>query len=37
MEAGAKVSLSKFTNDVSVQNLHQGTWITDSSLSANYY
>lgn len=36
MEAGAKVSLSKFTNDVSVQNLHQGDWITDTSLSANY-
>jgi hypothetical protein len=36
MEAGAKISLSKFTNNVSVQNLQQGTWITDSSLSANY-
>ena len=36
MEAGAKVSLSKFTNEVSIENLHQGTWNTDSSLSANY-
>ena len=36
MEAGAKISLSKFTNDVSVNNLQQGTWITDTSLSANY-
>lgn len=36
LEAGAKVSLSKFTNDVSVQNLDQGTWLTDSTLSANY-
>lgn len=35
METGAKVSLSRFTNDVSVQNL-LGTWITDSALSANY-
>ena len=36
IEAGAKVSLSKFTNDVYVQNLKQGLWITDSNLSANY-
>jgi hypothetical protein len=36
MEAGAKVSLSKFTNDVSVQNFQQGSWITDESLSADY-
>jgi len=36
MEAGAKVSLSKFTNDVYVQNLKQGSWITDPELSANY-
>ena len=35
METGAKVSLSRFTNDISVQNL-LGTWITDSTLSANY-
>src|SRR6185437_11096814 len=35
METGAKVSLSRFTNDVSVQNL-LGTWVTDSALSANY-
>ncbi|HEY5408507.1 MAG TPA: outer membrane beta-barrel family protein [Ginsengibacter sp.] len=36
MEAGAKVSLSKFTNDVSVENLQGGEWHTDSTLSANY-
>lgn len=36
MEAGAKISLSKFTNDVYVQNLQQGAWVTDTSLSANY-
>src|SRR6185437_11682878 len=36
LEAGAKVSLSKFTNDVYVQNLKQGSWITDPELSANY-
>lgn len=36
MEAGAKASLSKFTNDVSVQNFKQGSWVTDESLSADY-
>ena len=36
MEAGAKVSLSKFTNDVSVQNFEQGSWVKDESLSADY-
>ena len=36
MEAGAKISLSKFTNDVYVDNLQQGNWITDPALSANY-
>jgi outer membrane receptor protein involved in Fe transport len=36
MEAGTKLSLSKFTNDVSVDKLHQGIWTADSSLSANY-
>lgn len=35
LETGAKVSFSRFTNDVSVQNL-LGTWVTDSALSANY-
>ena len=36
MEAGAKISLSRFTNDVSVDNLKQGAWVPDTSLSANY-
>jgi outer membrane receptor protein involved in Fe transport len=36
MEAGAKISLSKFTNDVSVENLKGDIWIADSGLSANY-
>jgi outer membrane receptor protein involved in Fe transport len=36
MEAGAKVSFSKFTNNVSIENLVQGTWMTDPSLSADY-
>ncbi|MEP6950823.1 MAG: outer membrane beta-barrel family protein, partial [Ginsengibacter sp.] len=36
MEAGAKLSLSKFTNNVSVENLKQGTWIADPGLTANY-
>jgi hypothetical protein len=36
MEAGLKVSLSKFTNDVSLDNLKMNTWISDTSLSANY-
>jgi hypothetical protein len=36
METGAKASLSKFTNDVSVQNFQQGSWVTDESLSADY-
>lgn len=35
MEAGAKVSFSRLNNDVSLENL-QGTWITDTTLSANY-
>jgi outer membrane receptor protein involved in Fe transport len=36
MEAGVKISFSKFTNDVSVENLQQGQWHTDPDLSANY-
>jgi outer membrane receptor protein involved in Fe transport len=36
MEAGAKIALSKFTNDVSVDNLKQGIWIANAGLSANY-
>ncbi|MDB5119352.1 MAG: hypothetical protein JWN56_570 [Sphingobacteriales bacterium] len=36
VETGAKLSLSKFNNDVSVQHLQQNTWVTDKSLSANY-
>jgi hypothetical protein len=36
MEAGAKVSRSRFTNDVSVDNLKQNAWVADGSLSAYY-
>lgn len=36
MEAGAKLSLSRFTNDVSVHELIQGDWIKDPILSAEY-
>ena len=36
MEAGLKVSLSKFTNDVSLDKLQMNTWISDSGVSANY-
>jgi hypothetical protein len=36
MEAGAKVSLSNFNNDVSVDYLKGAMWIPDSSLSSNY-
>jgi outer membrane receptor protein involved in Fe transport len=35
MEAGIKASLSRFHNDVSVQNLLVDTWKTDSVYSAN--
>ncbi len=36
IETGAKISFSRFNNDVSVEKLNQGLWIPDSSLSANY-
>jgi Outer membrane protein beta-barrel family/Carboxypeptidase regulatory-like domain len=36
MEAGVKISLSKFNNSVGVSKLKQGIYIPDSSLSANY-
>jgi len=36
MEAGLKLSLSKFTNDVSLDKLQVNTWISDPSVSANY-
>lgn len=35
MEAGLKASLSKFNNDVAVQNLLQNNWITDTAFSEN--
>ncbi len=35
MEAGIKASLSRFHNDVSVENLLEDTWKTDSVYSAN--
>ena len=36
METGAKISFSRFNNDVSVEKLNQGLWVQDSSFSANY-
>ena len=36
MEAGMKLSLSKFSNDVAVENNKIGNWITDTSLTARY-
>jgi len=36
MESGAKISFSKFNNDVTVEKLTQGVWIPDTGLSANY-
>jgi Outer membrane protein beta-barrel family/Carboxypeptidase regulatory-like domain len=36
MEAGAKIALSKFTNDVSVERLNQGVWIPDAGFTSNY-
>ena len=36
LEAGAKFTLSKFTNNVIVNNLKQNTWVADKLLSADY-
>lgn len=36
MEAGAKLSLSEFTNNISVKNLVQQHWIADSNFTAFY-
>jgi len=36
MESGAKLSLSKFNNDVSVEYLKDSTWEPDENLSAKY-
>lgn len=36
MEAGARISLSKFNNGIGVSKLTQGIYIPDTSLSANY-
>jgi hypothetical protein len=36
MEAGAKATVSTFTNDVRVTHLKQNIWVTDESLTANY-
>jgi len=37
MEAGGKISLSSFDNEVSVAKLTAGRWLQDSGLSANYH
>jgi hypothetical protein len=36
MESGAKLSFSKFNNDVAVVNLEQNDWVKDPALSADY-
>lgn len=36
MDAGVKGSLSRFVNDVSVENLLQGTWVADPAFTARY-
>ncbi|MEO6730802.1 MAG: outer membrane beta-barrel family protein [Ferruginibacter sp.] len=36
-ETGIKMALSKFTNDVSVQTLHQANWVKDPDLTSIYY
>lgn len=36
MEAGAKVTFSKFNNDVTVDYLKQAVWVPDPELTANY-
>lgn len=37
MEAGAKIGLSKFTNDVAVETLQQNVWMKDTGLTAKYH
>jgi hypothetical protein len=36
LEAGIKGTVSRFKNNVSVQNYQQGSWIKDAELTANY-
>ena len=36
-EAGAKLALSKFTNDVAVATLQQNSWVKDPELTAKYH
>jgi hypothetical protein len=36
MDAGVKGSFSRFVNDVSVENLLQGTWVADKEFTARY-
>ncbi|HVZ96116.1 MAG TPA: TonB-dependent receptor [Chitinophagaceae bacterium] len=36
LDAGAKISLTRFNNDIGLDRLKQNNWVTDSSLSANY-
>lgn len=36
LEAGVKTAISRFTNDVSVQNRTKGPWITDPELTSIY-
>ncbi|MGC4100763.1 outer membrane beta-barrel protein [Ferruginibacter sp.] len=35
-EAGVKLALSEFTNDVAVETLKQSNWVADSSLTSKY-
>lgn len=36
MEAGVKLAMSKFTNDVAVETLQQTNWVQDPELTAKY-
>ncbi|MEO8769485.1 MAG: outer membrane beta-barrel protein [Ferruginibacter sp.] len=36
-EAGAKIALSKFTNDVAVESFQQNNWVKDPELTAKYH
>ena len=37
LEAGAKMTLSDFTNEVSVDSLFQGIWVPNTMLTATYF
>ncbi len=37
VSSGAKLGLSKFTNDVAVENLHQNNWLKESELTSKFH